>query len=192
MMVMMMAVPALADEGDTNPDSGTTTEGGTTEGGTTEGGNTEGGTTTTPYDNPLTVTGLAKDDVVKFYKVIEWVGETNDHSDVSGWKAVAPFDTYLNKTKLTEILIGIKDDPDTEADEKKDPTGITSDIAGELAKLASGDGVAPTTQTDDTATLNNTESGMWMALVTLPTLTRSTILCLCLLTTIMIRLAPLP
>lgn len=120
------------------------------------------------YDHPLTVTGLTKGDTVAFYQVIQWVGETSDKSDVSGWKAVAPFDTYLTKAKLTEILVGIKDDPETEdVNEAKAATGITSDVAGELAKLASGAGTAGTLNDAGTvATLDNAQSGMWMALVT--------------------------
>jgi len=115
-----------------------------------EGGAGEGGSTpavTKDYDYPLTVTGLTTGDVAHFYQVIQWVGETSDHSDVSGWKAVAPFDTYLTKERLTAILVGTKavpavTDPETgevttPAVAAVDPTGITSEIAGELAKLAS-------------------------------------------------------
>lgn len=123
------------------------------------------------YDKPLTVTGLATGDTAHFYQVIEWVGETTDDSDVAGWKAKAPFADYLTKAKLTEILVGtpaVKDDPETtdvnESKEAVPATGITSEIAGELAKLASGDGTA-VAESSGTATLQNTESGMWMALI---------------------------
>jgi len=117
------------------------------------------------YDTPITVTGLGTGDTVKFYKVIEWVGETTDHSDVAGWKAVSTYASVLTKDKLTEILVGTKADPTaTPPVEAKDPTGITSEIAGQLAKLATGgvDGTISGT----TATLNNDAPGMWMALVT--------------------------
>ena len=107
------------------------------------------------YDSPLTVTGLADGDVAHFYQVIEWVGETSDKSDVSGWKAIAPFATYLTKERLTAILVGTGS---TAA------TGITSEIAGELARLATGTGTA-VEASSGTATLPNTTSGMWMALV---------------------------
>ena len=118
------------------------------------------------YDYPLTVTGLGTGDVAHFYQVIEWVGETSDKSDVSGWRAVAPFATYLTKAKLTEILVGkpavASHDDDLQA--AVPATGITSEIAGELAKLASGNG-AVVNESSGTATLENASSGMWMALV---------------------------
>lgn len=113
------------------------------------------------YDYPLTVTGLGTGDVAHFYQVIEWVGETSDKSDVSGWKAVAPFATYLTKAKLTEILVGT---PASGSQAAVPATGITSEIAGELAKLASGNG-AVVNESSGTATLENASSGMWMALV---------------------------
>ena len=117
------------------------------------------------YDTPITVTGLGTGDTVKFYQVIEWVGETTDDSDVAGWKAVSGYESVLTKAKLTEILVGTKADPTaTPPVEAKDPTGITSKIAGELAKLATG-GVNGTIS-GTTATLNNAAPGMWMALVT--------------------------
>ena len=55
------------------------------------------------YDYPLTVTGLATGDTVKFYKVVEWVGETDDNSDVSGWKAVDAYKTVLTKDVLKAV-----------------------------------------------------------------------------------------
>jgi len=145
MMVFSVVGTALASDPTASGDSGTTT--------------------TTTYDHPLTVTGLATGDTVKFYQVIKWVGETSDKSDVSGWKAVSPFDTYLTKDRLTEILVGTKADNTVDPPvAAKDPTGITSEIAGELAKLATGgvDGEISGT----TATLDNAASGMWMALIT--------------------------
>ncbi len=117
---------------------------------------------TVDYDKPLTVTGLSTGDVAHFYQVIKWVGETSDKSDVSGWKAVAPFDSYLTKEKLTEILVGT---PASEGHDAVPATGITSEIAGEIAKLASGDGTV-VNEASGTATLTNTEAGMWLALVT--------------------------
>jgi fimbrial isopeptide formation D2 family protein/LPXTG-motif cell wall-anchored protein len=119
------------------------------------------------YDYPLTVTGLSVDedgnhDTVKFYQVVEWVGETADKSDVSGWKAVSAYSSVLTKDVLKSMLVG---DPD--ADPAVAPTGMTSEIAGQLAKLATG-GVDATSYSADgkTATLENATSGMWMALVT--------------------------
>ncbi len=119
------------------------------------------------YDVPLTVTGLAEGDVAHFYQVIEWVGDAE--GNVAGWKAVAPFDSYLTEENLTDILVGtpVADDPDTPEDESEasvPPTGITSEIAGEIAKLASGDG-SVIEAVSGTATLQNTAPGMWMALI---------------------------
>lgn len=115
---------------------------------------------TTTYDHPLTVTDLMAGDTVKFYKVIEWVGETSDHSDVSGWKAVSTYATVLDKDTLTAMLLG---DPD--ADPAVAPTGVTPEIAGQLAALAQSGGVDGTIE-GTTATLDNPGSGMWMALIT--------------------------
>ena len=127
------------------------------------------------YDYPLTITGLSTDpadETVNFYKVIEWVGETTDDSDVSGWKAVSTYSSVLTKDVLTEVLVGRKatqEDVDAGKAEKvgdKIPaTGITSELAGELAKLAAN-GVPATKIENGTATLNNPKEGMWMALIT--------------------------
>ena len=115
------------------------------------------------YDYPLTVTDLAKGDTVKFYQVVEWVGETADKSDVSGWKALAQYSSVLTQDVLKSMLVG-----DPKADPAVAPTGMTSEIAGKLAKLAGNDGKDATSYSDDgkTATYNNAKSGMWMALVT--------------------------
>jgi fimbrial isopeptide formation D2 family protein/LPXTG-motif cell wall-anchored protein len=57
---------------------------------------------------------------------------------------------------------------DPKADPAVAPTGMTSEIGGQLAKLAGNDGKDATSYSDDgkTATYNNAKSGMWMALVT--------------------------
>ena len=133
-MVMAMAVPAMAG-GDTAPAD-------------------------PAYDYPLTVTGLATGDTVKFYKVVEWVGETTDNSDVAGWKAVSAYKDVLTKDILKNMLVG-----DPNADPSVAPTGMTSELAGKLAALATG-GEDATKIEGDTATYNNATSGMYMALVT--------------------------
>ena len=55
-------------------------------------------------DKTVTVSGLETGDVAHFYKLVEWVGITpetqNDANVVSGWKAVAPYQTYLNPSWL--------------------------------------------------------------------------------------------
>jgi len=113
------------------------------------------------YDYPLTVTGLAQGEVAHFYKVIEWVGETEDDSDVSGWKAVSPFDSILNKTALTAVLVG-----NPKAEPAVAATGITEDLAGQLARAASGTPEDVTADAAGKATFNNPSAGMWMALIT--------------------------
>lgn len=118
------------------------------------------------YDYPLTVTGLAEGDTVKFYQVVEWVGETTDKSDVSGWKALDTYKDVLTKEVLTAMLVG-----DPKADPAVAATGMTSEIAGKLAALASGGADATKIEKDAsgdtyTATYNNAKSGMYMALVT--------------------------
>lgn len=149
---LSMSMVALADQAG---------EGG--EGG--EGGDTPAAVS---YDQPLTVTGLTAGDTVKFYQVIKWVGE--EQGNVAGWKAVSPYDSVLDEATLRAVLVGtpaVPDDPTTDEDESKPAapaTGITSELAGQLAVLATGgvDGTVAGT----TATLNNAEPGMWMALVT--------------------------
>ena len=154
-MVLSMSLAAYADDGD--PQGGGDTP--------PAGGDTPAATT---YDHPLKVTGLTAGDTVKFYQVLEWVGEAE--GNVAGWKAKAPFDTVLTKAKLTEVLLGtpaVADDPETpenEAQAAVPKTGITSELAGKLAAAATG-GVDGTVE-GTTATLDNAESGMWMALVT--------------------------
>jgi len=127
------------------------------------------------YDYPITVTGLSTnpaDQTVNFYQVIQWVGETSDKSDVSGWKAIDTYKDVLTKDVLTEVLVGRKaTQADVDAGKAENvgdqipATGITSELAGELAKLAAN-GVPATKIENGTATLNNAAAGMWMALVT--------------------------
>lgn len=110
---------------------------------------------TVNYDKPLTVTGLETGDTATFYKIIEWVGEAE--GNVKGWKAVSTYASVLTQDVLTSILVG---DPDNNVK----PTGITSEIAGKLADLATGGESG--TVADGTATFNNGSEGMWMALIT--------------------------
>ena len=150
-MVLSMSLAAYADP--TNPPTGG--EGGDTP---PAGGDTPA--VTKDYDYPLTVTGLATGDTVKFYKVVEWVGETEDNSDVAGWKAVEAYKDVLTKAVLEAMLVG-----DPSADPAVAPTGMTSELAGKIAAIATG-GEDATSIADGTATYNNASSGMYMALVT--------------------------
>lgn len=113
------------------------------------------------YDYPLTVTGLAEGDTVKFYKVVEWVGETADDSDMAGWKAVSPYNSVLTKDVLKSMLVG-----DPSAEPSVAPTGMTSELAGQIAALATSGGENATKIENGTATYNNASSGMYLALVT--------------------------
>ena len=63
----------------------------------------------TDYDNPLTVTGLKTGDTIKFYKVIEWVGEAE--GNVAGWKAISPYDTVLTPEVLRTVIVGTPAQP---------------------------------------------------------------------------------
>ena len=126
---------------------------------------------TPTYDYPLTVTGLSNNDSVKFYKIIEWVGEADNN--VAGWKAVSPYDSVLDKDTLKAMLVGtaaVEADPDAtppiEGQEAIPATGMTSQLAGQLAALATSGGVDPDNFSNGTATLNNASSGMWMAIIT--------------------------
>ena len=111
------------------------------------------------YDKPLTITGLAEGDVAHFYKVIEWVGDAS--GNVKGWKAVSPFDSVLDEAKLTEVLVG-----DPEADPKVDPSGITAELAGQLAAAASGTSTDVTVGADGKAVYQNPAEGTYIAIIT--------------------------
>lgn len=134
------------------------------------------------YDQPLTITGLTNGDVAHFYHVVEWVESAE--GNVAGWKAVAPFDTVLTEDVLKAVLVGtpaIPDDPaTTDVDETTaavPPTGITSELAGQLAKAAKTATATDVTAADSKAVLDiaATESatdgdfsaaGLYMAVIT--------------------------
>lgn len=117
-----------------------------------EGGDTPAATTP-DYDHPLKITGLAKGDVAHFYHVVTW--NPDAEGNVSGWVAVAPFDSVLTKAELTKALVGDK------------ATGITAELAGKLARAIE----ATTKSTDVTVTgteaeLDNSAAGIYMAIIT--------------------------
>lgn len=116
-----------------------------------------------PFDTPLTVTNLEAGDVAHFYQIIKWVGSAT--GNVYGWYPTDEFVSVLTPAVLKDVL-GTFDDPATpNVDETVAGTGITPDLAGKLAKIAAGAGTA-VAEVSGTATFNNTEAGMWMALVT--------------------------
>ena len=117
------------------------------------------------YDKPLTITGLAKGDVAHFYQILKWDPDNADQ--VGGWVATDDYKSVLTKDELTKILVGTPDDPaTTDVDESVPPTGITSELAGKLAKLSKGKTGTDVPVTATSAVLNNTASGMYMAIIT--------------------------
>ena len=86
------------------------------------------------YQHPVTVTGLDNGDTATFYQIVEWVGEATDN--VAGWKAISPYDAtgLLDKDGLTAVLLGTKNSEN----KYENPTGITPELAGKLAKVATG------------------------------------------------------
>lgn len=125
------------------------------------------------YDKILTVTGTDAGDTLNFYKVIEWVDNATDN--VKGWKATEKYATVLTKDVLTEVLLGT---PATQADvdngdatkvgEYINPTGITSELAGKLAKAAAADTAvqSSTSTTLDVSANANLGPGTYLVLIT--------------------------
>ena len=156
MVLSMSSMVAFAQDGE----PGTTTEGGTTEG---------GGTTTTPTNqSPISVTGLAKDDVAHFYQFIEWVGDTAQPAGsvvVSGWKVLDAYKTVLTEAEFKKAFVGT---PATGSTPAVAPTGITAELAGKLARVALKTELTPavTVGTDGKAEKSGIAAGMYMVLVT--------------------------
>ena len=118
------------------------------------------------FDTPLTVTGLSQGDTANFYKIIEWVGETEN--DVGGWDVVSTYNSL--RSEIIPAVLGTPEDPSTDEKEYVKPTGITSELAGKLARVANAEVVTGDISvkegTEYQATLTNAEPGMWMAIVT--------------------------
>ena len=111
-------------------------------------------------DTTIEISGLAAGDVVHFYKVVEWASDTQvaAHEDVAGWVATSDFSSILTSEELAKAI-----------DSKNAAyTGVTSQLAGELARVSGKTEVASVIVTSDTATLNieNLGLGMYMALIT--------------------------
>ena len=85
-------------------------------------------------DDKITITGLTEGDSVTFYQVLAWDG--TEDAEYAGWNLVAPFDNagtalgYADNAALIEAMVG---DPNGNPSV---PFGLTSEIAGKLAKLA--------------------------------------------------------
>jgi fimbrial isopeptide formation D2 family protein/LPXTG-motif cell wall-anchored protein len=117
-----------------------------------------------PFDTDLEITGLDEQDVVEFYQIIKW--DPEDATNVGGWVAIAP----LTRDQL-KTIIGFAGDPNaTPAEPAVTAVGITSELAGELARNTAG--VPFTTMivgTGEDSVVNTVaEPGMWMALINAP------------------------
>ena len=126
---------------------------------------------TTTFDKPLTISGLAAGDKVNFYKIVEWVGDEAQPAGsvvVSGWKVVDHYKGVLTEDAFKAAFVGTPATTEPVAAAVA-PTGITAEMAGNLARLAATDTTASTevtVETAGTAVLNNDAAGMWMALIT--------------------------
>jgi len=113
-----------------------------------------------PNAKDVKVTGLAQNDEATFYKIVEWVGETEDHSDVTGWKATSAYSSILTPAVLKAVLVG-----DPEANPVVPATGITTELANALAKVTGATGTKVTATAAGEATLEKAVPGIYMALV---------------------------
>lgn len=118
-------------------------------------------TDTTSFDNVLTVKDTAAGDTISFYKVIQWVD--NADNNVRGWMATDHYASVLTEDVLKAIL-GVQADGTVDATKA---TGITSDIAGELARLAATDTAVQsgTESTLNVATTAKCGPGTYLALI---------------------------
>ena len=116
------------------------------------------------FDASIEITGLEAGDVAKFYKVLEWDGSKKSEGSYGGWIFVDPFNgTGLGFSTDAEAIEAIIGDPAANID-----FGLTSEIAGKLARQATDDAIVGTvTVTDDSAKLDITETtvGMYMAII---------------------------
>ena len=145
MCMSLMTTVAFAYEGDTHSDD----------------------TWTGAADNAISITGLAKDDTVKFYKVLDYdqtasmtVAEakaiTNGKTDwhAAGWKVIEPFNTGDNALTLEEFKSILT-------------KGINADLAGKIAKNATGT-ANYTVQANESGEASQSEpgAGLYVAIIT--------------------------
>ena len=121
--------------------------------------------------SPISVTGLAQGDVAHFYQFIEWVGDAAQPAGsvvVSGWKVKDAYKGVLTEAEFKKAFVGTPDDPKTDANEYVAPTGITAELAGQLARIASKEELTPsvTVGSDGKAEKSGIAAGMYMVLVT--------------------------
>lgn len=111
------------------------------------------------FDQTITIDGLDKDDEVKFYQILKWVGSEDQPANlnvanVDGWDVCAPFQTVIDtKAKLADIIDG----------------KITSEIAGDLSRAIPTSPAATKKvqegQTSVTLDVAEDEIGLYMAII---------------------------
>lgn len=114
-------------------------------------------------DAKVTVDGLTEGDVAHFYKVVEWQNADETHS--GGWVLTSAFGgaNGLTAADLKEIA----GDPETGT-----PGKISAEMAGKIARLASGDGTAVTVEEGETTAeltisgAQGAKSGLFLVLIT--------------------------
>jgi len=115
-------------------------------------------------DSTLSVKNLQQGDIVKFYKVLEEnMDATGDNANVvgaGGWSVTTKFASALDTAKIKTIL-GI----DVVAPAVG---GISETVAGDIAKLATGDGyLQASAGADGIATVNSgVTTGLYVAVIT--------------------------
>jgi len=111
-------------------------------------------------DTSISVSGLQVGDTVKFYQVLEY---DQTAKTTGGWKYTTAFNT-LSPDNLNQIL-GLGDYATGES--KADKAGITAELAGTIAAKATGDATYTLANiTTTTATQNNPNAGLYVAIIT--------------------------
>lgn len=115
-------------------------------------------------DPTITVMGLEEGDVAHFYQVLAW--EAADETHKGGWVFVDPFTGMKDKDGNDITVETLAGNP---AADPKVPMGITSSIAGIIARKASGEGTAVTAASGSASlTIDGTTntSGLYLVLIT--------------------------
>ena len=116
----------------------------------------------TTSDKPISVTGLEKDDAVRFYQIFEY---DQNATTTGGWKKVAPF-TALTDDQVNQIL-GLGDYATGKS--KVDEAGISAELAGIIGKLITSETAVKYPATADAtgkAEVATPDAGLYVALIT--------------------------
>ncbi len=109
-------------------------------------------------DTTIEITGLTEGDVVTFYKVVEWGGDAT--GNVSGWIPTSDYASVLTADVFKKAI-------DSNADGY---TGLTSELAGDLARVANGKSSVgtDTAEADGKASLDISTLGLglYIAIIT--------------------------